>query len=53
MTTCKHCGWEIRQNCGLWLDTWEHSVCWWEGDTAMSHEPLQEKTNKARQMVAA
>jgi hypothetical protein len=52
MITCKYCGWEIRQDFGLWIDAWEHPVCWWDGDEAMSHEPLKEKTGTARRRVA-
>jgi hypothetical protein len=48
MTTCKHCGWEVRQDFGAWVDAWEHAVCWWQGDTAMPHEPLREKVKTAR-----
>jgi len=39
METCKHCGWEVNQSCGVWLDTWEHSVCYWVGDEPQQHEP--------------
>ena len=39
METCKHCGWEVNQSCGVWLDTWEHSVCYWVGDEPRQHEP--------------
>jgi len=48
MTTCKHCGWQIREDFGLWLDAWEHAVCFWVGDVAMQHEPL-----KTKNLVAA
>jgi len=53
MTTCKYCGWEIRQDFGLWVDAWEHPVCWWDGDVAMSHEPLKRSMTKQKEIVAA
>lgn len=53
MITCKHCGWEIKQDFGLWIDAWEHPVCWWDGDVAMSHEPMNRSKTREQEVVAA
>jgi len=53
MQTCKYCGWEIRQDFGLWVDAWEHPVCWWDRDVAMSHEPLKRSKTEKQEIVAA
>jgi hypothetical protein len=37
----------------LWLDAWEHPVCWWDGDVAMSHEPMKRSMTRQREVVAA
>jgi len=37
--TCRKCGWEVKQDFGLWIDTYNGSVCDWRGDVPMPHEP--------------
>jgi hypothetical protein len=42
MIVCKKCGWEIKEDFGLWQDMYDGLVCDWVGDVPRPHKPRRE-----------
>lgn len=51
METCRHCGWEVKQDFGMWADTDNGVVCYWENGEEFAHEVLSEKFDMAESFV--
>jgi len=54
MIVCRKCGWEIKEDFGMWSDMYEGLVCDWVEDEPQAHEPRRNigTTNKQQPHLA-